>query len=928
MSHPPAAPPRTTPRLRTQADLLAAAQAVWQRRDVARTLAALEQAPEAVLGDAPALRLLGEALIERQAFAAAEAALRRSLALDPGSVPARLALGRLLHRVGRYAEAETALAEAAAHAPEDAAILASRGQVEIAQGRLDRAEALLTRAAGLRPDDPWPHLGLALCHFLRGDWAAAFPHYRWRRALPGAVPRPRPGDRLWAGEPLFGASILLYGEQGIGDTIQFLRYAPVLAAHGARVAVACPAEVLPVIPPWPGVQAVGGAIRRRFDYVSSLIDAADLLGVTLPGVAPAVPYLRAPARDPLPPPPSGTRLRVGICWAGSPLHSNDAARSSTVEPFLPLLAHPGVELVSLQVGPRAADLAAAGADSMVLDPSGRIADYGDTAAILETLDLVISVDTSVVHLAGALGRPVWVLLPFLPDWRWALGRADTPFYPTMRLFRQPAPGAWEPVFAEMLAAFAAFVAPLPPRPVAAAARAEADRQHALAMADLREDRHDAACAVLGRGLRAEADSAKIWNNLGVALRKRKLFAAAEAAFLRARAIEPSRGALGNLANTWCDMGRLAEARALQEELNADGPVEATSIYNYGIIRKNQGDPEAAIVAFEAAMALDPAGRDAPWDRSHELLRLGRWGEGWEGYEVRWALPDAGTLTRHAPIWAGQDPAGRTLLVMPEQGFGDTVFALRFLFDLKRRGARIVLQCQPELYRLARRLPCVDFVVPRDMPPPVPVDFQVAMMSLPRHALAAGCPDPARGRAYLAPDPGLDAFVSTAVPAGPLNIGIVWSGSATFRGNLYRRARAADFLGLAADPRVRLFSLQKGPFADELDQAAARPLITPLESLLVDFEISAALLGRLDAVIMTDSSVAHLAGALGRPVWVVLGDRPYWLWGQGERTPWYDSVRLVRRRPDESWGAAIARAGAMALAELRPPPPAPEGGGPG
>ncbi|EPY01138.1 tetratricopeptide repeat protein [Magnetospirillum fulvum] len=908
--------PRTTPFIRRPDDLIAAARALLRDRKPEQAVTALEQSPSAVLNSAPELTLLGEALLGLGCLESAEAALGRALALDPTSAAARLGLGRLWVRNSRFADAAAILAEADQLQPDSPDILTTLGQAMLGLRRFDDGEALLHRSAALRRNDPWPHLGLALANFLKGDWRTAFAHYRWRRALPGAVPTPRPGDRVWAGESLFGASILLFGEQGKGDVIQFLRFAPILAQHGAEVSVLCPPDLLPVVPASANVTPFSGPTRRRFDYVASLLDVADILGLVPETVPAPVPYLAVPKRSILPPPPAGTRLRVAICWAGSTLHSNDAARSVPFELFLPLLGIPGLELVSVQVGPRAADIAAAGAEPLLLDPSSRLADFGDTAAVLAGLDLVISVDTSVAHLAGALGRPVWTLLPYHPDWRWGLGTDKTPWYPTMRLFRQKKPGAWEPVFAEIRAALERLAASIPPRPVPEIVLAEADRLNTLALKELKADRLDPACQLLRQGLRSVADMSRLWNNLGVVLRKRRQFPAAEAAFLRATAIDPTPGPVGNLANTLTDLGRMDEARRLQEKLLAVCPPESSSIYNYGITLKNQGDAEGALRAFDHALALDPHNCDARWDRSHELLRLGRWREGWADYDIRWSLPDAGALGDLAPMWTGENPAGRTILVIPEQGFGDTLFALRFLSVLKRLGATVVVQAQPELLRLFSRVTSIDHLVPRGCPSPVPVDFQITFMSLPGLALAAGTHDPVEGRSYLTADPALKPIAAAAIPPGPgLNIGIVWSGSLTFRGNAYRRAELADFLPLAQDPRVRLFSLQKGPLAEDLSRLRAATLVTSLDALTTDFDVTAALLQRLDAIVMTDSSVVHLAGALGRPVWAVLGDRPYWLWGQGDRTPWYESVRLVRRSASESWQSAISRAGQDAIDTL-------------
>ncbi|MBI3445080.1 MAG: tetratricopeptide repeat protein [Magnetospirillum sp.] len=916
---PTPSPLRTLPVQRGPRELINAAAAALGHGHADQAIRALELAAPQALDNAAALGLWGKALGDLGALDAAEAALRRALELDAPAAPgAALALARLWLKRCRFHEAIALLeAELAAH-PDDAGILVSLAQGLIGRKRLEEAKALLLRAAPLAPEDPWPHLALALVHFLDGDWPAAFAQYRWRRKLPGAYPTLPGHDRLWAGEDLAGKSILLFAEQGAGDSIQFLRFAPLLAGRGAKVWINCSRALLPIIRPSAQITPFAGPTRRRFEMVSSLVDVADILGVTPATVPPAQGMVAAPARDILPPPPAGTRLRIGICWSGNPAHANDLARSCGFASFLPLLAQAGVDMVSLQVGPGTAEIAAAGAGGMVADLSARLSDYGDTAAAISGLDLVISVDTSVAHLAGALGKPVWLLLPYLPDWRWGLEGESTPWYPSMRLFRQPKANDWPPVFAALETALAETLAGLPRPPISPEAAAEASSLHDRGMRLLESGKEDEAAELLRQALRRVGESPKTWNNLGVVLRRARHLIAAETAFRRSLAVHPGRGALGNLANTLTDLGRCAEADRLHLELMRDREPEASLLYNRGITLKQQGKTEAALATFEQAIALEPGYRDAHWDRSHALLQLGRWREGWKGYEVRWSLAEAGALSNAAPLWQGQDLKGRTILILPEQGFGDTLFAMRFLPLLKDRGATILVQCQPELYRLLKRSPWIDNLVPKGVDAATLADFQISAMSLPGLALELGESDPARGGAYLTADPALDDFVGTIIPVRPggLNVGIVWTGSLTFKGNAYRRAALADFLPLAADPRIRLFSLQKGPAADDLEHAHAEGLVTPLGPLLTDFDVTAAMLARLDAVIMTDSSVAHLAGALGRPVWVVLGERAYWLWGEKtDRSVWYDSVRLIRKSTGQDWDGAIMAAAGDVLKTL-------------
>jgi hypothetical protein len=259
------------------------------------------------------------------------------------------------------------------------------------------------------------------------------------------------------------------------------------------------------------------------------------------------------------------------------------------------------------------------------------------------------------------------------------------------------------------------------------------------------------------------------------------------------------------------------------------------------------------------------------------------------------LKEAGPYPRKGPRWNGEPFAGKTLLLIAEQGFGDTLLAARFLPQVKALGGRVLLECQPELMRLLGKNNWVDGMFAKGTRPPEPYDFQLTMMSLPGLFVQNASAIPQQP--YLAADPAGHAMFANLLnkKPGQLNVGIVWSGSVTFKGNAYRAVGVEYLLRFAAVPGVRLFSLQKGAPHDELKKLGLQSMVTDLYPMLLDFECTAAALEMLDLVIMTDSATAHLAGALGRPVWVLLGSRPYWLWGREDNTPWYPSMRLLRQR---------------------------------
>ncbi len=257
--------------------------------------------------------------------------------------------------------------------------------------------------------------------------------------------------------------LLLIADQGYGDVIQFSRYIPWAAARCAHVAVACSAELQPVITQLLGHGTVFDHWDRRPEFAAycALSGLPRLAGTDLASIPAEIPYLRAPkanrARwaDRLAVlAPRGTR-RIGIAWAGRPTHHNDRNRSATLATFAPLGELPRTTLLSLQKGPAQTQIGSHWGRAPLVNLGPELRDFADTMAILDCLDLVVTVDTAIGHLAGAMGKEVWIMLPFAPDWRWLLGRSDSPWYPSVRLYRQSAERSWEPVMAEIAALLAA-----------------------------------------------------------------------------------------------------------------------------------------------------------------------------------------------------------------------------------------------------------------------------------------------------------------------------------------------------------------------------------------------------------------------------------------------------------------------------------------
>jgi len=404
---------------------------------------------------ARALSNRGNALQKLKRFADAVASYDRAIALRPDFAQAFSNRGAALQELKRYDEAVASYDRAIELRPDYADALSDRGLALEALQRYDEALASYDRAFAVRPDHSEAHYAEALCRLLLGDFARGWQQNEWRWQARQLRDSQRGfAQSLWLGQyEIAGKTILLHAEQGFGDTIQFCRYVPLVAARGARVILEVQASLTVLMSSLAGTTQVvsTGSALPDFDVQCPLLSLPLAFGTRLETIPSAVPYLRAPSQSVI---NWDARLgpkrrpRIGLAWSGMPTHSNDHNRSLPLDSLLSLL-EVDATFISLQKDVPASDALTLNQRSEILRFGSTLTDFADTAALVSNLDLVISVDTSLAHLAGALGKPVWILLPFAPDWRWLLDRDDSPWYPTARLFRQDASRLWDSVIARV-----------------------------------------------------------------------------------------------------------------------------------------------------------------------------------------------------------------------------------------------------------------------------------------------------------------------------------------------------------------------------------------------------------------------------------------------------------------------------------------------
>lgn len=464
----PAAPAAETPdQALARAQVAAQAKRVHEAMGICNDVLAM--APE----HPPAVALLGIVSAMAGDPERGIGLLRRAISLRPGNGAWHAHLSALCRMSNRIEEAMTAGQESIRLDPSNLEHLVNFSLVCVDADDRDRAIACLLRAIGIKHDHADAHLALAQILLADGDFDAGWIEYEWRNLTEaGRNTMPAMTSAPWNGMRIPGARLLLVGDQGYGDTIQFARYIPRAAERVQDVILGCSAEMEPLLANMPGVtqycsrwnEVPGHAVNCR---LSSL---PYLFGTRLDTIPADVPYIHAPParvdvwRERLDATlPKGVR-RVGLAWTGRPTHPNDRRRSVPLSRLAALTAAEPISFVSIQKPFPESDRADLTRFPGMVDYSAELTDFGETAALIENLDLVITVDTSMGHLAGAMAKPVWIMVPKAADWRWLMDRDTSPWYPTARLFRQAVPGDWDGVLDRLQAELVALArTPMPPR---------------------------------------------------------------------------------------------------------------------------------------------------------------------------------------------------------------------------------------------------------------------------------------------------------------------------------------------------------------------------------------------------------------------------------------------------------------------------------
>ena len=904
--------------------------ALQAQGDVPGAVAAHRQALATKPDFPEAQRNLGIALQAQGDLSGAVAAYRQALVSKPDFPEAQHNLGNALQVQGDLQGAVAAYGQALAGKPDDPAVLSNLGTALQSQGNLQESMAAFHQALASKPDFSEARFHLSLLQLLLGDHERGWQGYESRflvDKLKNTNKKPLPLEtRLerWNGDNLApGEDLILVSEQGLGDTLQFMRYAIHLKNSGILTSLCVPDKLRGLVE----ASGITETIYSRHEELEQCTTGKWYPLLSLPGylqVRPDhpiidTPYIQAPEQ----------RIRdwqqklagepgpvVGINWQGNLKIEKIAlrGRSLPLESFAPIAEKTTVSLLSLQKGDGTEELADCPFRHRFVGCQEEINqtwDFVETAAIIANCDLVITSDTVVAHLSAGMGRPTWLLLTKVPDWRWGM-TGDTSFwYPSMRLFRQRERGNWAEVMDRVTTALAAFVK------TATAGNANDPKAHAN-LGNALKDQGDLQGAIHAyrQALAINPNDSEVYNSLGIALKRQGDLQGAIDAYGQALAMNPSYPeAYSNLGNALADQDNLQAAIDAYGQALAINPNYAKAHYNLGVALHKQGDLPAATHAYHQALAINPNHAGTQVNLSLLQLLFGDYERGWKGYE--WRLRKKSPLLPHAhpqvERWNGSNLApGERLIIVSEQGLGDTLQFMRYVLYLNNTGQSASLCAEARLHGLIRNSGITTDIYSAEQGNQLTTGKWFPLISLPGY-LQVRPGHPVVDTPYIkAPEQQVGHWQQKLAREQRPVVGINWQGNPktetiSLRG---RSLPLESFAPIAEKTTVSLLSLQKGDGAEQLADCSFRHRFVGCQEEINqtwDFVETAAIIANCDLIITSDTVVAHLSAGMGHPTWLLLTTVPDWRWGTtGDTSFWYPSMRLFRQREQGNWAEVMDR----------------------
>lgn len=840
------------------------------------------------------------------------------LAYHPNHIGALSHLSLLLQYKGRYNDAICVCEKIIQLNLWDANAWNSLGVAYHKKGEYSLAGQCFEKALRIKPNFALAHENRAVLWLLYKDYTKGFLEYQWFRKKQFV-------KTLSLNDRIEGKRIFIYSERGFGDIIQFSRYIPLLKEQKASVIFMIPDDLMRL---FSDSQIADHYILNDqkelpvYDYSAGILFLPCYCKTTAQTIPSQIPYLSAPKtikrilREEIQ--HNKKQFNVGFVWAGNPQNENDLHRSIPLSCFETIARLPGIRLFSFQKDScHFNQLKNLPDDIAIVSLGALFEDFADTASAIQSMDLMICVETAVAHLAGAMGHPTWLLLSSVPDWRWLLDGQKSPWYPSIKIFRSNHADNWNELMAQVKNALLPVMT-------------KTMTQRGLNA--LKNEQYSHAYDCFEPITRINPEAFHAWFNMGNACGFQKHYNHSIACYEKAVAIDPNHAVCQyNLGRSWYSQRNYQKAISYFQKAIELDPSYFNAIYNLGSTHYRIRNLERSIECFKQAMALkpdktdiytnlgacygkkgdlstaimwhqksldvSPDDADGHYNMGISLLLDGRLQEGFQEYEWRLRRSDFPKPGYDTPMWDGSKFRNKTILVYMEQGFGDAIQFVRYLPQVKSRGGTVILVCHPFIQRLFTTARGADQVIPENQPLPA-FDYHVSLMSLP--AIFQTGPDTIPSETpYLsipleAPE-SLDNIIDKYQQL--FKIGFVWAGNPANKHDRDRSIPMHMFSCLSNVKGIKMFSLQKNY------QAAPSHWFDfiDLSPYIHDFSDTAYAISKLDLIVSVDTAVAHLAGAIHHPIWVLLPKVPDWRWLLDRAdSPWYPTIRLFRQKDFGNW----------------------------
>ncbi|MEI7474855.1 MAG: tetratricopeptide repeat protein [bacterium] len=865
---------------------------------------------------------------------------KAAIKLKPDFFEAYNNLGFLLNEINDYDSAITYIKKSLQLNPNNPQAQNNIGISYYEKRQFEKAEKHYKKAIELDPNGADAYHNLSTLYLIKGDFKKGLKYYEWRRlGLNKSVCHtPVFQTPQWDGSSLKDKTIYVHYEQGDGDTLMISRYLPKLSEMGAKVIFKpqlslenlfrqnnLNAEIISQKVPDNTIE---------FDEHISIMSLPLVLNTTPDNIPDSEGYLKADKHKVSEYKEAyfnNDNFKVGIFWQGNPRTMKK--RAAKLSNFMALANIPNVKLYSLQKGYGLEQLENLTKNFDIVNLGKNFNDYSYTAAAIENLDLVITIDSSIAHLAGALGKPTWIMLNTNYEWRWLLNKDDSPWYKSVRLFKHRKMDDWNELFLRVATELSKLTSDKNKK-------FNAEDYNVLGVNYSQSGNYDMAIESFKKVVELNPKSIAAYNNLGITYLKNNDIDAAIKCYKKVLNIAPKNAIVhNNLGNAYARLEELDLAiehynKALKIDENyVDVFTSLGCVYNqlgeYELAIKNLEKAielkpdnieaynnlgisyyetrqfELAIKYYEKAIELNPDFAEANSNLSHLYLLKGDYLKGFELYDWRFLkkdnLKNLNIPVLKTPMWDGiSSLKNKTIYVYYEQGFGDTIMFARCLPYLHAMGAKVLFKPQPQLFELFKNCDLrAEIVDPSISDDELIYDEHTSLLRLP-YLFKITLDDIPLRRGYLkAYGDKVQEYKLNYFNNKNFKVGIFWQGNP--KGIKKRAAKLLDFLPLANNPNLKLYSLQKGFGIEQLEEIPEGIEIVNLGETFQSYSYTAAAIENLDLVITIDTSVAHLAAALGKPTWVILHTNHEWRWLLDRNdTPWYKTVRLFKQKNKDNW----------------------------